>query len=118
MRKADLEHCLMCTGARLRCAISPRGEVFPCALWRIPLGDLRQQSFRDIWHGEAARRIRSIEVSDRPVCASCELVAYCFHCVGMASTEKGGISGPSSENCRLARVLKEVNDGRKKEGLH
>jgi radical SAM protein with 4Fe4S-binding SPASM domain len=109
-KKADLEHSLICTAGRLRCAISPQGEVFPCVVWRMPMGNLRQKSFRDVWYGEAARSIRSIKVSDRSVCASCELVGYCLHCPGQAYEENGTISGPSSENCRLARVRKEVSE--------
>ena len=117
VKKADLEHHLICTAGRVRCAISPQGEVFPCALWRIPLGDLRQQSFGDIWYGEAAGNIRSIKASDIQPCAKCKLVGYCNRCPGLARTENGGISGPSSENCRLARALKGVRDDREKETL-
>ncbi len=115
-KKADLEHSLFCAAAKIRCAVSPQGEVFPCPLWRITLGNLRRQSFREIWYGEAARSIRSIGVSRRPVCANCELGGYCFHCPGLAHMENGGISGPSSEDCRLARAFKEVRDD--KESLH
>jgi radical SAM protein with 4Fe4S-binding SPASM domain len=111
----ELERHLICGAGRTRCAISPQGEVFPCATWRLPLGDLKRQTFRDIWHGETAERIRLITVSDLSVCASCALVGYCARCPGMINIEKGnsGISGPSSENCRLARAIKGVKDNGK-----
>ena len=67
---------------------------------------------------EAARRVRSIGVADQPVCASCELVGYCARCRGLAYMENGSISGPFSENCRIARTLKEVRDDREKENLY
>jgi len=115
-KKADPENSLLCAAGRFRCTISPQGEVFPCAMWRIPLGDLRQQTIQEIWNGEAVRKIRSIKVSDMLVCANCELVGYCSRCPGLVYTENGGISGRSSENCRLARLLKEVRDC--EESLH
>jgi len=114
---SDLKRHLICGAGRTRCAISPQGEVFPCTLWRIPLGDLRQQTFKDIWHGETVRGIRAIEVSDMPDCVNCELVNYCARCPGLVYIENSGISGPSSENCRLARAIKGVIDDREKENL-
>lgn len=113
----DLRAHLICGAGRTRCAISPQGEVFPCAVWRIPLGNLRQQTFQDIWHGDAAKGIRAIEISDMQVCASCELVSYCARCPGLIHMERSGILGPSSENCRLARAIKGVRDGKKQETL-
>jgi radical SAM protein with 4Fe4S-binding SPASM domain len=108
-----LESHLICSAGRVRCAISPQGEVFPCSLWRIPMGDLRKQSFRDIWYGEAADDIRSIKANDIQPCAKCKFVSYCNRCPGLAYSENDGISGPSSENCRLARTLKGVRDDSK-----
>jgi radical SAM protein with 4Fe4S-binding SPASM domain len=113
----SLRRHLICGAARHRCTISSQGEVFPCALWRVLLGDLRRQSFRDVWYGEAAAEIRAIEVHDIKVCANCELVGYCARCPGLVRMENGGISGPSSENCRLARAIKGVRDDSKKETL-
>ena len=110
--KNELSRHLLCSAARTRCAISPHGEVFPCGLWRIPLGNLRQQKFEDIWHGENASKIRAITVNDFPECAKCELVYYCARCPGLVHMENSGFLGPSSENCRLARALKGVRHGR------
>jgi radical SAM protein with 4Fe4S-binding SPASM domain len=113
----ELERHLICGGGRTRCAISPMGQIFPCAVWRIPLGDLTRQSFKDIWLGEAANKIRAITVNDLPFCTRCDLVGYCARCPGLLHMENGSVSGPSSENCRLADALKGVKNGRKQEGL-
>lgn len=112
-----LESHLICGAARTRCAISPQGDVFPCSAWRIPLGNLRKRSFRDIWQGEPAGRIRTIEVGDFKTCISCELLSYCARCPGLVHMENGGGLGPSSENCRLAGVIKGVKDDRDQETL-
>jgi radical SAM protein with 4Fe4S-binding SPASM domain len=120
LTSSNLEHHILCSAGRIRCAISPVGEVIPCVTWRLPLGDLRKQSFQDIWYGEAFDRVRAIGVSDLPVCAKCELARYCARCPGLIQLENdnGGASGPSSVNCRMARALKEVRDAHGKESLH
>ena len=76
------------------------------------LGDLKKQRFEDIWLGQAAADIRSVKVSDFPVCSTCELVEYCARCPGLVSLDGGDsdIMGPSLMNCRIARAVKEVRD--------
>lgn len=111
----ELQRHLICSAARTKCAVSPQGEVVPCVVWRLSLGDLRRQTLKEIWQGEIASGIRATGVSDLPTCNNCELAGYCLRCPGMLYMEKenSGISGPSSENCRLARAAKEVkNDAR------
>lgn len=104
----DPEQHLLCAGGRGRYSISPRGEVFPCPSWPFSLGDLRQQSFKEISLGEAANRVRAITVNDYPDCVKCEQLKYCTRCPGMVLLENSGISGPSPESCRLARAIKGV----------
>jgi radical SAM protein with 4Fe4S-binding SPASM domain len=108
--ECNLRSHLICGAARTRCAVSPQGDVFPCTMWRIPLGSLREKSFGEIWLGEPAGRIRAIECGDLEACSSCELVSYCARCPGMVHMENGGILGPSSENCRLAGAIRGVKD--------
>jgi MoaA/NifB/PqqE/SkfB family radical SAM enzyme len=35
-------------------AVDPYGNVYPCVQWRRPVGNLHEQSIRDIWAGSAA----------------------------------------------------------------
>ena len=113
----DLKRHLICGAGRSLCAISPQGEVFPCTLWRIPLGNVRQRTFKNIWHGKTANEIRAFQVDGESVCANCDAVSYCARCLAMVYIESGGISGPSSENCRLARAIKGVRDERDEKNL-
>lgn len=39
--------------------LAPTGDVFPCLTLNRPLGNLRTQSFDEIWHGALARSVRS-----------------------------------------------------------
>ncbi len=113
----NLQSHLICSAGRTRCTISPQGDVFPCTMWRVPLGNLREKSFRDIWRGEAVGKIRSISVHDMGECSGCELISYCARCPGLVHMENGSILGPSSENCRLAGAVKGVKHGTEQETL-
>jgi radical SAM protein with 4Fe4S-binding SPASM domain len=106
----SIDSHLTCGAGRTRCAVSPQGDVFPCTLWRVSLGNLGEKGFREIWHGELARQIRDIRHEDMEVCSNCEFVSYCARCPGLVYMEDGDILGPSSENCRLARATKGVRD--------
>src|SRR4051812_49806679 len=37
-------------------AVDPYGNVYPCVQWRRPVGNLHQQSIREIWTGSAGLR--------------------------------------------------------------
>jgi radical SAM protein with 4Fe4S-binding SPASM domain len=75
---------LPCRAHSLTTVISGDGSVFLCGRlnvhpWLRPLGNIRQQSFRDIWLG-AERRRQASEVEDSRFCAtncpSCRLTKF------------------------------------------
>jgi AdoMet-dependent heme synthase len=110
----NADNHLLCSAGRSRCGISPQGDVFPCPLWRIPLGNLSRQTFNEVWNCNTAQSVRSIVAENYPVCVECEFLKYCSRCPGLAYSENSGISGPSLENCRLARAIKGVIDDEQK----
>ncbi len=103
-----LEKHLLCAAGRVMYGVSPAGDIYPCPLWRRSLGNVREQSFKDIVYGEAATAIRNLTIKDFPTCVKCELAQYCARCPGLAYAENSDISGPSPESCRVARVAKGV----------
>ncbi|MEL7060179.1 MAG: radical SAM protein [Acidobacteriota bacterium] len=50
-RHAPKKHCGAGSGG---VAIDPMGNVFPCVQWRRPVGNLHEQSIREIWLGSEA----------------------------------------------------------------
>lgn len=61
-----------CYAGRTSAVVDAQGNLYFCEL-RESIGNLREQSFDDLWHGEAARRLRSsIERGD------CYCVHSCF----------------------------------------
>ena len=55
--------------------VNPDGTVFPCGSWFefSTFGDFKTQTFREIWTGEAYRRLRHehVAMEHRDVCANC-----------------------------------------------
>ena len=61
----------------------PDGQVHACRKLPSPIGDIRSQSFVEIYHGKAARRYRAgsracRDCAVRPLCGGCLAVAYGF----------------------------------------
>ncbi len=69
--------CLAGTGV---CFISHRGEVFPCGYLPVAAGDLRKQSFREIWeHAEVFETLRDTGNLEGK-CGLCEFKNVCLGC--------------------------------------
>ncbi|MFH1007103.1 MAG: radical SAM protein [Candidatus Latescibacterota bacterium] len=99
----------VCNAARGVVAINPHGEVFPCVQIPVKSGDLRQQSFHEIWHNSPElRRFRSLTLSKLTDCSTCKDISYCNPCPGLALVEEGDVLRSASESCRQARVRKSV----------
>jgi radical SAM protein with 4Fe4S-binding SPASM domain len=88
-----------CSAGNSACYVSPYGDVYPCVQFPLPSGNVRKQSFLDIWHhSPQLQEVRSIRTGDLPVCSSCAHLGTCTRCPGLAWTE-GNMRGPSSTDC-------------------
>ncbi|HVM76321.1 MAG TPA: radical SAM protein [Candidatus Saccharimonadales bacterium] len=88
-----------CSAGHSFCYISPYGDVFPCVQFPLPTGNMRRQTFLDIWnHSPQMNEVRSIQARDLTTCSSCSHVASCSRCPGLAYME-GNMRGPSTADC-------------------
>lgn len=102
-----------CTPARNGCAISPYGDVHPCAQLLLPIGNVRQKRFSEIWNSdlEALSYIRSIKTfSDIKGCADCKDLWLCRRCHGLAYLESGDVGAKYKLGCEMAKIFKKVNE--------
>ena len=105
----------LCKAGKANCSISPHGDVFPCIMFPMKLGNLRESSFDSIWRLEPCaelRYLRSMRRSDLYACNGCELRAYCQRCTGSAYVESGRMDGPSSSACRQAQLRWRLTQAR------
>ena len=73
--------------------IDPYGNVFPCVAFRVPMGNVRTRSFRDVWYGPPPeiRDLLAVQhYDDLPECSACELIGFCNRCHGDNLLERGG----------------------------
>jgi radical SAM protein with 4Fe4S-binding SPASM domain len=88
-----------CSAGHSACYISPYGEVYPCVQFPLACGNIRQQSFHDIWRGSPQlAEVRAVRIRDLPVCSTCPHATSCTRCPGLAYME-GSLRGPSSADC-------------------
>ena len=98
-----------CRAGQDVCGITPQGLVTACHTIPIYGGDLRRQSFREIWRGSPEiQRIRELTWSRIDECNACDLRPYCGRCHAMAYLEDGKLDGPSREACRHAVILRDL----------
>jgi len=90
---------IACSAGHTYCYISPYGDVYPCVQFPLPCGNVRKDSFLDIWNNSIQlNEVRSIRARDLPTCSSCSHVGSCSRCPGLAFME-GNMRGPSSLDC-------------------
>lgn len=88
-----------CSAGHTACYISPYGDLYPCVQFPLPSGNLRRQTFMDIWRNSTQlNEVRSITVGDLPVCSGCGHSSSCSRCPGLAYME-GNMRGPSTQDC-------------------
>jgi len=83
---ATTKGCLAGTGV---CFISHEGEVFPCGYLPAIAGDLRQQSFADIWEKSAVFNELRDTNNLKGKCGCCEFRNICMGCRARAYAATG-----------------------------
>jgi AdoMet-dependent heme synthase len=102
---APLYDDIPCSAGHNTCYISPYGDVYPCVQMVLPAGNLRRQTFAEIWYGSAQmRRVRAMRESQLPVCSTCSIRSYCERCPGLALMEGGDLLAAYDRACELAEA--------------
>ncbi|HXZ42104.1 MAG TPA: radical SAM protein [Terriglobales bacterium] len=78
--------CLAGTGV---CFISHEGEVFPCGYLPVIAGDLRKQTFADIWQNAAVFNALRDTDNLKGKCGCCEFRNICMGCRARAFAASG-----------------------------
>jgi radical SAM protein with 4Fe4S-binding SPASM domain len=62
-------------------SIGPYGDVYPCQLLRISAGNVKDVSFKEIWHNSIVlHTIRKTLLRKSEICNECKLGDYCHGC--------------------------------------
>lgn len=96
---------LHCDAGRSLCGISPGGEVFPCIILPISLGNLQKTSFKTIWFGEKSAEFRKQEEKIEEACKKCSQNIMCSRCHAIAFFETKKWAGKSDSLCARTDAL-------------
>lgn len=97
----------LCNAAKGKCAITAYGDLLTCIEIREPLGNLRNQSFAEIWQSQAAQKWRHFKFQDLKENDK-TLVSFCDHCPGMAIHEKLDPLTPIPYAKMVAEIKREI----------
>ncbi|MBI5608616.1 MAG: radical SAM protein [Deltaproteobacteria bacterium] len=79
-----------CGAGRTQFYISPDGSVWPCVMFPMQIGHLREHRLVDIWENSPERRqLVAFTNRDRGECQSCSGSDVCFYCPGEAYKHSG-----------------------------
>jgi radical SAM protein with 4Fe4S-binding SPASM domain len=98
-----------CKAGKATCSISPSGIVYPCVMMPLAVGNIREKSFKEIWHTKPSyelERLRNLTSYHLPTCSKCDLASFCIRCPGVVYLETGDIVGASQSACRYAKWRK------------
>lgn len=96
----------LCDGGRVVAVISPYGEVLPCYFFPQSAGNIRKESFKEIWYNAPLFKfLGDLKMKDVRKCSECEYLSYCTYCPALSVAEKGCVLLPSDFVCKQARIL-------------
>jgi len=88
--------------------ISFTGKVFPCIGAPIIAGDLRRDSFGNIWKNSPEfKKIRNLKASDFKSCETCNVIDYCQRSSGAIYCDTGDYTGCSESTLSAAKIRSE-----------
>jgi len=92
----------ICATGRRHCLISPYGDLFPCMVFPVPAGNLREKSFHEIWTGSPLLQdLRTKTVDD--LRGGAKAIGG-FRCSALALIENGDFLGPFSRGEEMAEL--------------
>ncbi len=98
----------LCAVGRRTFSINPFGDVQPCLQYVQKAGNLRQDTFQEIWQDSSLlKEIRNMWLDDLHNCVNCRDLKYCQPCIGLAYLE-GDPLGPASSHCLLAKSRRQI----------
>jgi radical SAM protein with 4Fe4S-binding SPASM domain len=102
-----------CNCARGNCAITATGNVQPCISVPWTAGNIREQSFAEIWASSPVfQQLRGYKIADYKACAPCDHKAYCSRNRGAAFNASGSYTGVDPFICATAELSHRIADER------
>jgi MoaA/NifB/PqqE/SkfB family radical SAM enzyme len=100
----------ICATGRRHCLISPYGDVYPCMVYPVPVGNLREKSFHEIWTGSPLLQdLRAKTVDDLKDGAK---AIGGFRCSALALIESGDFLAPFARGEQMGEIQAQAVQSR------
>ena len=107
-KQLDLKEAMCGAGADMA-NITPFGEVYPCNSFPLPCGNLKNNSFADIWNNSIPLiSVRKMVYEDCEQCGRNERCHFCNRCPGQSYIESKTPLKSSSDNCFTSNVRMNI----------
>lgn len=81
-----------CTALFYSLAIDCNGDVFPCNSFLYKVGNVFDESLRNIWYeSESLKLTKNVKKTDLENCTECNNKLYCYRCPGMAFNDSKSV---------------------------
>ncbi|MBE3519085.1 MAG: SPASM domain-containing protein [Firmicutes bacterium] len=87
--------------------MGPDGTLYPCMVFRKPIGNLRDSTFDALWDSAKMKMIRELREEHIP-CYSCAYQDHCEFCPGEVWNLTRTMTSQVSTLCRIGRACSEV----------
>ena len=100
----------ICGGGFNSISVDPYGNIRLCNSFPMVVGNLRNNTLKDIWKGEALTAWQSLKVKDFDKCFNQDYCKYCNPCPATSMLETGDYNSPSSLLCRQAQAKMKASE--------
>lgn len=94
-----------CDAGTSVCAINAYGDVFPCVMFPLKVGNIRKTSLSKIWNSSMKlKTIRNLRIENLGSCATCQYLNICGPCPGLALLEQRDYRVSPHWSCLMAKM--------------
>lgn len=92
-----------------RICLDSQGNYYPCdGTHGLVLGNVRENTLSEVWHGEKMNALRKLTNQDFPTCVSCENRRFCKVCPAHNFNATGDILKHAPIKCAWAAIKKKI----------
>jgi radical SAM protein with 4Fe4S-binding SPASM domain len=100
---------VQCSCARTVAGITSVGDVYPCIGAPVKSGNLREQTFKEVWEtSPQLKKIRGLVLDDFEACKPCPSRSFCRRSSGVVVANTGNYTGPEAWTCMEAGIIKKI----------
>lgn len=104
----------LCGAGEHSISINPYGEVYPCSLLQLCIGDVTKQTIREIWDKSSVLKWwhENNKRSQKKGCSNCNLIERCIFCPGEAMMRKGNPLEMYEDACLTTKYVVNRETGK------